>query len=313
MKHVFVLSMENKDFAQEEIKSLTNFKESKILNRFLFVNTKQFDYMRLAFSKKVLQHIFTCKLSELENTIKKTNFQKYYEKDFCVRTFGNNQLKAKDLANIIWDRLKKPKVNLSKPKTLFNFYFIKNQVICGKVLYDTNNQFKERTLKKRPITSSGTFSAKIAKVLVNLSKVKPKETLWDPFCGTGAILIEAKLMKTKVIGSDIEDRMLNAAKTNLKHFKLKAKIKKQDAIEAKEKFDVIVTDLPYGRRTKLTKERTQLYKDFLNNVYSQTKKGKRVVIVMPNNVNIRSKFKTIKTIQYYTHKTLTRKIIVLEK
>ncbi|MFH1456263.1 MAG: DNA methyltransferase [archaeon] len=313
MKHVFVLSMENKDLAKEEIKSLTNKKEKKIFNRFLFIDTKQIDYTRLAFTKKVLQQIFICKFSELEDKIKKTNFQKYYEKDFCIRTFGEKQLEEKYLADLIWPKFKKPKVNLSTPKTLFNFYFIKNKVICGKVLHDTNNQFRERTLRKRPVAYSGTFSAKIAKVLVNLSKVKPKETLWDPFCGTGAILIEAKLMKTQIIGSDIEDRMLDAAKTNLKYFKLKAKIKKQDATTAKEKFNVIVTDLPYGRKTKLTKEKTQLYNDFLNNVYKQTKKGKRVVIVMPNNVNIKSKFKTVKTIRHYAHKTLTRKIIVLEK
>ena len=55
-----------------------------------------------------------------------------------------------------------------------------------------------------------------------------------------------------------------------------------------------------------------LYTDFLNNAYKILKPKQYLVIITPN-IKVKSKFKIIKTIDYYVHKSLTRKIIILQK
>ena len=68
--------------------------------------------------------------------------------------------------------------------------------------------FEERKVQHRPFFSPISLHPKLARVLVNISAIKRDETLLDPFCGTGGILIEAGLIGAKVIGSDIEEKMI---------------------------------------------------------------------------------------------------------
>ena len=53
--------------------------------------------------------------------------------------------------------------------------------------------------------------------MVNLAHVHNNDTVLDPFCGTGGILIEAGILNTKLIGSDIEKHMYEGSKLNLAH------------------------------------------------------------------------------------------------
>lgn len=53
-----------------------------------------------------------------------------------------------------------------------------------------------------------TVNPKIARALVNLSGVKDKELFLDPFCGTGGILIEACMVGARIIGADVQDKMV---------------------------------------------------------------------------------------------------------
>ncbi|GEM_PF-962222 len=56
----------------------------------------------------------------------------------------------------------------------------------------------------------------VAAAVVWLAGVKPGERVWDPFCGSGLELAEAALRGAgTVIGSDLDDAALAAARTNL--------------------------------------------------------------------------------------------------
>lgn len=68
------------------------------------------------------------------------------------------------------------------------------------------------------------ISPRLAKVLINLSQVKPGKTLLDPFCGIGVILQEALLLGIDVIGVDIGGNAAENARKNLKWFDDKYKI-----------------------------------------------------------------------------------------
>lgn len=70
--------------------------------------------------------------------------------------------------------------------------------------------------KQRPIQRPlHTISIRLAKILINLSQVKPGQTLLDPFCGIGTVLQEAMLMKINVIGLDKEKFCIESSKKNL--------------------------------------------------------------------------------------------------
>lgn len=61
----------------------------------------------------------------------------------------------------------------------------------------------------------GMLPPKLAQILINLTQVKPNETVWDPFCGGGVLLMEGLLMDLIVWGSDIDPAALRGAQQNL--------------------------------------------------------------------------------------------------
>ncbi len=62
----------------------------------------------------------------------------------------------------------------------------------------------------------GMLPPKLAQILINLCGNKPKgSVLLDPFCGTGVVLQEAALMGYAVMGSDLNERMVEYTKRNL--------------------------------------------------------------------------------------------------
>jgi len=63
---------------------------------------------------------------------------------------------------------------------------------------------------------SGMLPPKLARMMINLSGAKTTETISDPFCGSGTILMEAALMGFKnIVGSDISEKAIEDTKTNL--------------------------------------------------------------------------------------------------
>ncbi len=59
----------------------------------------------------------------------------------------------------------------------------------------------------------GMLPPKLAQILINLTGV-PAGTLWDPFCGGGVLLMEGTLMGYRMLGSDIDERVLEGARQN---------------------------------------------------------------------------------------------------
>jgi len=99
-----------------------------------------------------------------------------------------------------------------------------------------------------------------------------------------------------------------ATKTNLKKYKIKAKLKQADALTIKAKN--IATELPFGRNTK-KQDLINLYTKFLKNC----KKNKsNLVITFPNTINFKKIIKPYKIkheFKIYVHKSLTKTIVVL--
>ena len=314
MKLIFLLSQYNLDLSKAEVLSIFPGKPN-LIDNLLFIDTRKTYFKRLAYTKAVYQHLFTCERRRFDKMLTSFDWNKYYSKSFCVRAYGKDHRNEKVLADIIWDLLRKPVVNLVNPVTSFHFYFTDKQVHCGLLLDEMTEKFEERKAHLRPMLHPTSLHPRLARCLVNLTgAISTQSTVVDPFCGTGGILIEAGLMGFRVIGYDIDEIMIKRADKNIKKYKLDYDLRRKDATKINIRYNYIVTDLPYARSSKKV-DLEKLYSAFLKNLKKTLKK--RAVVCFPSFINHKKYIKAAKLklkaeYSYYLHKSLSKTICVLE-
>lgn len=81
-------------------------------------------------------------------------------------------------------------------------------------------EYEERDFSKpRRNILRGMLPPKLAKIMINLSGAKKDESLLDPFCGTGTVLIEAAALGYKnLLGSDLDSKAVEETKENMEWF-----------------------------------------------------------------------------------------------
>ncbi|XP_055843285.1 tRNA (guanine(10)-N2)-methyltransferase homolog [Episyrphus balteatus] len=140
---------------------------------------------------------------------------------------------------------------------------------------------KEFSLKKRKFIGNTSMDAQLSLLMANQAKVQPGDLVFDPFVGTGSLLVSAAKFGGFVMGADIDYMMLHARarpsritqKVREKDESIWANLKQygceklyidvvvsdfsnplwRDAI----KFDSIITDPPYGIRESIEKIETK--------------------------------------------------------
>lgn len=147
-------------------------------------------------------------------------------------------------------------------------------------------QFDIRKVGERPFFSPISLHPRYARTLVNLTRVKRGQTLLDPFCGTGGILIEASMVGAKVLGSDIAEEMVGGCVANLNHFQAPFESVKAsdvgDIASVFGKVDVVATDPPYGRSASLWQEgKSSLYARAMEAFLEVVRPEGRVGVVFP--------------------------------
>lgn len=77
--------------------------------------------------------------------------------------------------------------------------------------------FAQRDME-RPFVNieMGTLPPKLARIMVNFAQVREGGILWDPFCGSGTILLEALMSGINVLGSDIDPEAIEFSEGNIK-------------------------------------------------------------------------------------------------
>jgi tRNA (guanine10-N2)-dimethyltransferase len=237
------------------------------------------------------------------------------EKTFSVRyrNFTDKREDPREVESIVGSRIR-GRVNLRKPEiellliNIGTYYLVINE--------REDPSFYSRINEKRPFKTNLALQPKMARLLVNLARVKEGDRILDPFCGGGSILIEASMMGMNAEGIDISKKMYHGARLNLMHFGLNAKVYLGDVSTALSlgKFNAIVTDPPYGRGSSTNKEKVeQLYKRSFNIFRKIMDKG-HLAIILPSETYIdiaRENF-TLKE-KYYmkVHRSLVRYITVL--
>ena len=175
------------------------------------------------------------------------------------------------------------RVDLKTPDLPFKLLLTPEIGIFTITLYTVDrSSFEDRKPQKRPFFHPGVLMPRIARALVNLAEVKQGDLLLDPFCGTGGILIEAGLLGARVIGSDIQRRIIRGAETNLSHYLNDHTLIYQDAanLSLRDKsLDAVITDPPYGRSARIKGKRSEkLVEETLTEVHRVLKERKKAVI-----------------------------------
>lgn len=196
-------------------------------------------------------------------------------------------------------------------------------IYVAKVLYQINRSaFEQRKVQYRPFFSPITLHPKLACSLVNLSRVSKDETLFDPFCGTGGILLEAGLLGIHCIGSDIEDKMIQGCKATLDFYHVKNYYLFQSDIgdifsKIDTVVDAVVTDFPYARSTTTKGEDVaELYRRSFTVISSVLKKdGYAVVGVFDKNLVCVDtlNLSIVNIYEFKVHRSMIRYFFVFKK
>jgi len=223
---------------------------------------------------------------------------------------------------IILDKVKGTRVKLTNPDLTFFGVLTEGKFIFGPKLAEIRAKpFMDRRPRRRPFFHPSAMPAKLARCMVNLAQPKAGDIVLDPFCGTASMLIEAGLTGCKVVGFDVQKRMVKGSLRNLRYYGVcpEGMLRADARYPPIREVDRIVTDPPYGRSaTTLGREIGEIVKDFLSTARDLIPKGKRLCIASPRSVEIgkmseESGFKRVESHSVYVHRSLTREIAVLER
>jgi tRNA (guanine10-N2)-dimethyltransferase len=273
---------------------------------------------RLGLCHYVCEWLFSCSPKELES------FSESIEVPGPIRIRSTKVGDAKvDLASIsrqigaIVGRSRG--VSMQEPRTDIRIVFSKT-VHVGRVLAAVDrSSFEKRKNLYMPFFYPASLHPKYARALVNLSRVRTREMLLDPFCGTGAIVAEAALVGIRAVGTDISPRMIEGAGRNLGHLGLEARLLVCDIGEVHDEVghvDGVATDPPYGKSTSTYGEGIpDLYVRAFESFSSVLGKGATVAIVVPSLTLLKGleDFRLVEHHGLRVHRSLTRHFCVLRR
>jgi tRNA (guanine10-N2)-dimethyltransferase len=242
-----------------------------------------------------------------------------------VRTYAaelNTMVLEGKLGEFILKANSRAIVNLRKPDKTFVGILSDERLVFGlKVAEIRAKPFVERRPRKKPFFHPSAMPPRLARCMVNLTRVKASDLVFDPFCGTGGMLVEAGLIGCRVLGSDVQRRMVNGAIRNINYFNVESEgVVVADARDPPfSEVDSVVTDPPYGRSTITLKRATgQIVKEVLAAAIKLLDRGQKVCIASPKTLNIAKigtclGYKHLESYFVYVHRTLTREIALFEK
>jgi len=274
---------------------------------------------RLGMTKRVSKIFYKNKETSLELIVKEMPQIDIDQNTFAIRQISKKKMSERDIATTLGKRIPKHnETNLALPDVKILYYAGTETIISiwDKTLETYYKRCLKHHIKNRPFFSPIGIHPRIARSMVNLSNCSEGETMIDPFCGTGGMLIEARDMEINAIGIDIIEKMVDYSIGNLDHYGLKAEVIEGDVeTSSNYQFKAIVTDPPYGLSTTTRGEGVSELMIRSMNIFSKIMtKGERIVMALSNPELVKdSNYDEIYRFQWYIHKSLTRNILVLEK
>ena len=309
----FVLSKDYLEIAIDEIiaisKMYDRFSKSKVISNLVIIQSKT-NWNKIAkrasfvkTSGQILRKMSGLFLGEDNFEVLKNS------KTFGCRiiNLSSNQFDIPELESSMGDMISKfshAKVQLENPDITVYLIFTDEENFFG-----FSKRIKNEDRPKKNKTYPHELDWKLTRAMINLAGLKEGEILCDPFCGTGTTLLEAESMGIHGIGLDFDEKMCEMTKENLETNGYKSEVFNsnfQELTEISEKFDGIVTDLPYGRASKTSEKPEKILKDF----FSIMPKYKKIAIMYKKELDSNLKLKGLKKYEIYRHKSLTRTILI---
>jgi len=318
-RYILELSGENIEIAHTEIKSIQetykNFQIIFLSGKFALIDGDPGKVMNSAFTNYISRVI-----NESDDY---NNFTGTEIPDGCfyVRVIGKAKTETEGIESEIGRNLGgKGRISFKNPDFIVRAIFLDKWYLCILTYERDKKRFEERRAPMRPFFSPVSLHPKYARYLVNTSGTAEGDTLLDPFCGTGGILIEASMLGRKIIGNDSELNMVMGTKLNFKYFGIENyKMYNLDiaSLSLDKKVDGIVTDMPYGRSSGVNNhDIVELYKEsFIKFNELLKSRGKCSIIV--NNTQFLDYavkyFNIEKIVPVYQHKSLIRQFVILSR
>ncbi|MFZ5437788.1 MAG: TRM11 family SAM-dependent methyltransferase [Patescibacteria group bacterium] len=184
----------------------------------------------------------------------------------------------------------------------FVIYQLEDQVAIGETIAIQNIDHWTDKDRAKPYADrkKGMLPPKLARAMVNLAiGNKTSGLVYDPFCGTGTVLIEALELGLDVVGSDLDQQAVIGATTNLAWFKDKEQLAgsfavfhadvsqvKQDRF--KQKVDYLVTEPFLGKPKPKIEQLPDIFKGLEKlylGAFKQWKQllnnGSKLVVIFP--------------------------------
>jgi tRNA (guanine10-N2)-dimethyltransferase len=345
MEIAFILSLEHQTLPEAELKAVLRAENILyiIKKRFkgiviLEIPEDSIDSMegiisslnRLSLTHEIFQVSISTNVDELSSGISQYPWKEIIDGEYAVRVKkrGNSDINTLDLERMIGATIKesiddKFKVNLENPSVFIRTVIIDDNVFMGiRLIKIPKEHFFQLKPHKRPFFYPGSMSPKLARCMVNLTGITQGKRLLDPFCGTGGILIEAGIIGTQVIGTDIDPKMVEGTIQNLKYCDITDyQVFQEDVrnLELPYKVDAVATDPPYGISASTKGEESQkLCEDALISLENLIKDDGRICLATPHYMDMQrildgTKFKITEQYHIRMHKSLTRVISVLIK
>ena len=175
-------------------------------------------------------------------------------------------------------------INLQDPQVSFYYFeYYENdqnssnqtpcQIIFGRWIADSNRKFISKfTLKTRKFIANTSMDPILSFLMSNIAQIGPNDLVYDPFVGSGSLLVSAAFHGAYICGADIDYLLLHglakpsrcgekvrqkdeSVLANFKQYNLESRY--LDVIAADFSlpilkrgllFDAIITDPPYGKR-----------------------------------------------------------------
>ncbi|HJP32942.1 MAG TPA: hypothetical protein QGF95_20530 [Candidatus Latescibacteria bacterium] len=220
-------------------------------------------------------------------------------------------------------------VDLTHPQVIVRAILADGATVAIKLAAIDRTSFEERRSGFRPYTQPISLHPRLARAWINSGRVPAGGTVYDPFCGTGGLLLEAGLTGLRMIGSDRDPAMVAGAGDNIRHglpgsepVLVPADVGQVIDVITRP-VDAIVTDPPYGRSTATGKEPIgSLYERMFAPMATVLKPGARLVIALPRQGAetvefyrhcFENCFHLHEVFPLFVHKSLTRLLFVLIK
>jgi predicted RNA methylase len=140
------------------------------------------------------------------------------------------------------------KPNLDRPEHQLVLIEAAGHYALGEIVTEPDRSYQNHDQK--PQRTSASLPSRLARALVNLVPVNAVSML-DPCCGSGALVLEACAIGLQVFCGDINANMVNKTTENLAYFGYDCCVIQQDARAWQQPVDAIVTDLPYGKYSRV--------------------------------------------------------------